>query len=265
MKGLIFILSFLENEMIAILAVLGIIVPALFALFSVNNYTAFDRKLVPRNKSSIIYIKQLIGTFLYIIPLIIVSAYYFAFLGYKYIGFTAIYSFIYLIFAIYLMSKVISLWKWCTKHIVILPPYPKLFSLNEKYKIHLTILFTYAILTTLAIGHLKTKTVAILTTEFLIQALIFSVVDFIICLVILLPLFSRSNSVDYKLIYDHELIDSASLKTITEDQPLILEYYLNETTSVYKTENLKYRIIRYSNGNEPVHYTVYELLEKQET
>lgn len=262
---MIFILSFLENELIAILAVLGIIVPALFTLFSVNNYTAFDRKLVPRNKSSIIYIKQLIGTFLYIIPLIIGLAYYFAFLGYKFTGFIAIYSFIYLIFTIYLLSKIISFWKWCTKHLAILPSQPKLFILNEKYKIHLTILFTYAILTVLAVGHLKTKEVAILTTEFLIQVIIFSVVDFIICLVILLPLFSRSNSVDYKLIYDNELIDSASLKIITESQPLILEYYLNETTSVYKTENLKYRIIRYSIGNEPIHYTVYELLEKQET
>lgn len=262
---MIYILSFLENELIAILAVLGIIVPALFTLFSVNNYTSFDRKLVPRNKSSIIYVKQLIGTFLYIIPLIIGSSYYFALLGYKFIGFIAIYSFIYLIFTIYLVSKIISLWKWCTKHIAILTPQPKLFSLNEQYKIHLNILFTYAILTALAVGHLKTKEVAILTTEFLIQALIFSVIDFIICLVILLPLFSRNNSVDYKLIYDNELIDFASLKIITDSQPLILEYYLNETTSVYKTENLKYRIIRYSNNNEPPHYTVYELLEKQET
>lgn len=262
---MIYILSFLENELIAILAVLGIIVPALFTLFSVNTYTSFDRKLVPRNKSSIIYVKQLIGTFLYIIPLIIGSSYYFAFLGYKFIGFNVIYSFIYLIFAIYLVSKIISLWKWCTKHIAIFTLRPKLFSLNEQYKIHLTILFTYAILTALAVGHLKTKEVPILTTEFLIQALIFSVVDFIICLVILLPLFNRSYSVDYKLIYNNELIDSASLKTIIESQPLILEYYLNETTSVYKTANLKYRIIRYSNNNEPPHYTVYELLEKQET
>ncbi|RUS49725.1 hypothetical protein QI30_19800, partial [Kurthia sp. 3B1D] len=107
---MIYILSFLENELIAILAVLGIIVPALFTLFSVNNYTSFDRKLVPRNKSSIIYVKQLIGTFLYIIPLFIGSAYYFAFLGYKFTGFIIIYSVIYLIFTIYLVSKIISLW-----------------------------------------------------------------------------------------------------------------------------------------------------------
>lgn len=265
MKGLIFILSFLENELVAILAVLGIIVPALFTLFSVNNYTAFDRKLVPRNKSAIIYVKQLIGTFLYIIPLIIGSAYCFAFIGDKFNGTGLIYLFIYIIFTLYFTSNIISFWKWCTKYKPTLFTFPKLFNLNENYNIHLTILFTYAIVTTLAIGHLETKQIATLTTEFLIQALLFSVIDFIICLIILLPLFNRSNSVEYKLIYENDLITSAKLRIIINDQPLILEYYLNETTSVYKTENLKYRIIRYSTGSEAIHYTIYELLEKQET
>lgn len=201
---------------------------------------------------------------LYIIPIIILSAYYFAFVGYKLIGFPLIYIAIYIVFALYLGSLIIHLWKSCTKYLTFIPKQPKLFFKNEKYKAHLTVIFTYAIITHLAVGHLKSKTIAILTNEFLIQMLIFAFVDCIICLIILLPLFNQSSKVDYKLIYENDIIDSTLLKQITNNQDLILEYYLNESTSIYRTADFNYRILRHSEGNEAVRYTVYEVIEKPE-
>ena len=206
------ILSFLENEFVAILAILGIIVPALLTLLSVKNYTAFDRKLVPRNKSTIIYIKQLIGTFIFTIPVIILSAYYVAFLGYKVIGFTSVYVILYIIFTIYLISKGISFWQWCIKYKPDLPQYPKLFLFNGQYKVHVTIIFTFAVVSYFATSHLEMKVVAILTNEFMMQVLAFSFIDCIICIFILVPLFTQSSEVNYKLIYEDDVIDAASLK-----------------------------------------------------
>lgn len=48
------------------------------------------------------------------------------------------------------------------------------------------------------------------------------------------------------------------LSTSKQTAPII------EYTSIYNTEDLKYRILRYSNGGEPISYTVYEVIEKNE-
>ena len=178
-------------------------------------------------------------------------------------GFTFVYVILYIIFTIYLISKGISIWQWCIKYKQNLPQYPKLFRFNGQYKVHVTIIFTFSVVSYFATSHLEMKVDAILTNNFMLQVLVFSCIDFIICIFILVPLFTQSSEVNYKLIYEDDVIDAASLKSIINNKSLVLDYYLNECTAIYNTEDLKYRIIRYSNGNEPISYTVYEVIEEE--
>lgn len=69
----------LFTNTVTIIAALTAIGTAIISVFSALNYDSFDRKLMPRNKSMVTYLKQITGVFLIIIPMFIFSAYIIAF------------------------------------------------------------------------------------------------------------------------------------------------------------------------------------------
>lgn len=257
-------LNFLQNEFMVTLTILGILIPASLSIFSVFNYDSFDRKLMPRNKSNIAFIKQIFGLFMVIIPTLIIGAYLIAFFITKLFYISIILIFLlYIIIFIYFLSLTFFFLEWVSNKfhhptIQLLLNWQLLYQLNKKYKVNILFGFLFTVLIYIAVIHLQIKTVAILTQDFLYQFIIFSIFMGTLIIGLLLPLYEENNKKEYKLLIN--IKTEAELLVLLQNEPLILEYFSNESVIIYSAKNYKYRILRKQTSDTDVSYEVYELI-----
>ena len=142
------------------LTILGIIIPTLISIFSVLNYDSFDRKLMPRHKSAITFIKQIVGIFLITIPTFVLTSYFIAYFVSKisFIYFILV-SFSYINIILYLTSLILSFTEWFKNKytysfIQRFLNWSWIFKKNQKYKIPIHFSFIFLFLTNVAYIHL---------------------------------------------------------------------------------------------------------------
>ena len=256
--------QFLQNEFMVTLTILGLIIPALISIFSVLNHDSFDRKLMPRHKSAITFIKQIVGIFLITIPTFVLASYFIAYFIAKFTFFYFILIGIsYIIIVLYFTSLFLSSTEWCVTKITYRPiqqllEWTKLYRINKKYKIHIHFSFLFTFLFFVASIHLQNKTVPILTKAFLFEFITYSIFMGFMTIILLLPIFEANNKKEYKLLI--KIKNEEDLLTILQDKPLILEYFLNESVAIYSAGNYRYRIIKRRNSDSEISYEIYEVI-----
>ncbi len=106
--------------------------------------------------------------------------------------------------------------------------------------------------------HLQNKTVVILSKVFLFEFITYSIFTGFMIIILLLPVYETNNKKGYKLLI--EIKSEAKLSELLKDEPLFLEYFLNESIAVYSAADYKYRIIKRQNSDSDISYEIYELI-----
>ena len=255
------------GALIAILVALG----GLFnTLFSTYTYDSFDIKLMPRNKSSIVKIKKIISTFLLVIPLLIIFAYVNAFAFYSNnFMVTLVYFVLLILIILYIISFILSGLEGILKKLIeqkllnviqgILKKADYLYRVNIKMKDRVVLLLLSVLLIIMAGHHISTIPLSQnLERQIIIDAIKVLLTMSMLILVLLVPIFSRKKSV-VEFTYLIEIITVQDLiKELGEEYPLNLEYFLNETVSVFSSKNRVYRVIKRLNADSIYQYEVYK-------
>lgn len=242
---------------------------AISMVFSTLDYDAFDRKLMPRNKSSVTYLKQITGRFLIINITFIFTSYLSVFFVlhnsyYKEIGYILIGLFIIL----YTVSLIITFLEWCilkltkfqfNRRLQKLEPF---FSFHKKWEIYLILFGTLAYTTVIADIHLTSTTKSLLSKAMLYEFLLLGIIMSIFTTLLLTPLYIGIKKKQFQLL---PLIKSeAQLLEELGANRIYLEYFLNETVIIYSAANQEYKIIkRISDESSPI-YEVYKLIDEEE-
>ncbi|SEN76002.1 hypothetical protein SAMN04487786_0205 [Paenisporosarcina quisquiliarum] len=267
-----FLIDF-SNSVITIIAALVSLSAATISIFSTLNYDSFDRKLMPRNKSAVTYMKQVTGIFLITIPLFIITAYIFAFLL---LDFSIIRNIFYIIFFIllllYLLSMLITFITWCyldLKLFNFLRKGIKIYEFNNKWKTKLS--FTCIFIFLILMAHLDLSLILkntdklnfeLFSTELFYDSIPRIIVMGFIIIILLLPIYEQKNLTKYVLMTSIKCEEDL-LREIN-DEPIQLEYSLNDTVAIYSAMNQQYKIIRRMHGESPF-YEVYKFqIEKAE-
>ncbi|MCZ8537111.1 hypothetical protein M9R32_07970 [Paenisporosarcina quisquiliarum] len=255
------------GALIAILVALGGLFNAFFSTFS---YDSFDIKLMPRNKSSIVRIKKTISTFIIVIPLFIFAAYVnaFAFYSYKFMV-TLLYSLLLILMLVYIISFILSGLEWLLKKLLnqklingaiqaIVKKVDYLFRVNIKLKDYVVLLLLFVLLTIMAGHHLTNiPSSPYLEIQNLIEAVKVLMTMSMLILVLLVPIFIRKKSVEeYTYLIDIITVQDL-INELGDEYPLNLDYFLNETVSVFSSKNRVYKVIKRLNV-DTIQYEVYK-------
>ena len=259
------------EKIVTIIAAIVAISGAFATFFSSINYDSFDMKLMPRNKSTIIGFRKILGVFLITVPLFIFAAYANAstllmqswFRSIVYIALT-------IVMAAYILSYIISAIEWIylklrnynllQKTQESLERLSPIYKLNLYIKDRLIFALLFLLLTVIADIHLtKTKAESLYSNTILSEILIISLLMSLIIFILLLPMYQRNNK-EYVLLLRLRNEEDL-LVELGEDNQLYLEYFLTESISVYSAQDHKYKIIKRFSSDSPVIFEVFKKID----
>lgn len=251
-----------ENILKFITALIGIIAAAI-TIFSVINYDSFDRKLMPRNKSTITLLKQVTGVFLIIIPIYMLISYFLAYyiLSIHYLRVLA-YYFIDFLSILYILSMLIKFLEWCYRKLKrfntssVFVKLELLFRFNDQWFGNLLFICIFAFTTVIADIHLTTTKTELLSIQMLYEVLFIALVMGILSILLLMPLYLDNKTKKYYLLHiqsETQLLDELGT------HKMYLEYFLNDTVTIYSAANHQYKIIKRIHAEGEPQYEVYKV------
>lgn len=257
-----------SENILKIVAAIVSIGAAISMVFSTLDYDAFDRKLMPRNKSSVTYLKQITGRFLIISITFIFTSYLSVFLVlhnvyYKKIGYVLIGLFIIL----YTVSLTITFLEWCIMKFTQfqfnrnLQKLELFFSFHTKWESYIILFGTLAYTTVIADIHLTSTKKSLFSIEMLYEFLFTGVLMSIFATLLLTPIYIGNKKKQFQLL---PLIKSeAQLLEELGANRIYLEYFLNETVIIYSAVNHEYKIIKRIYDESTPIYEVYKLINEE--
>lgn len=255
----------LSNNIITLLAALVAIGTAILSIFSTLNYDSFDRKLMPRNKSMVTYLKQITGVFLITIPVFIFASYAISLSIIKWpILEIGTYLLFLLILIIFLVNKILLFLEWLSEFRLfkIFKKFSRIFKFNSKLSNPLIFIATFILLIIYARINLQEFSPdSLVTVEFLKASIPKFLFMASILVISLAPLYANNNEKKYKLLITKHSGEDLLQHLKNKEIEIQLDYFLTENVAIFSSPDNEIKVVR-RYCTDHFSYEIYEVVEK---